>query len=343
MIKLLKKAAKYVGLSLFFLAIIVFMWWLLPERTPKIKNSEGKTVSKIDYIELGGTEQCVLIRSHNTENPVMLFLHGGPGMPLMYLAHEFQRPLEEFFTVVQWDRRGAGKTYSRNRPTMESMNTRQLVNDAYDLIDTLRNRFGEQKMILIGHSFGTYLGSIMVSERPELFSNYISIGQVVDDNRAKTLQQEFVREQAVKNGREDIISEMEKSAHSNLEKWLFEFGGELKNNKSFFPLIWSGLNAPEYTLEEAIDLASASSFSSANMKNNILSGTVLNEITEYEIPVYFFVGRSDYATPHELVREYYELVNAPKKDLIYFDDSSHFPFFEEPERFCKEVKRLLSD
>ena len=90
--------------------LIMVIWWFLPERTPKIKTNDNNSISSIEYIPIGGLEQCVLIRGHNTDNPILLFLHGGPGMPMMYLAHEFQRPLEEDFLVVQWDRRGAGKT-----------------------------------------------------------------------------------------------------------------------------------------------------------------------------------------------------------------------------------------
>lgn len=272
----------------------------------------------------------------------MLFLHGGPGMPIMYLGHEFQRPLEAEFTVVQWDRRGAGKTYTRNKPAPESMNTRQLADDAFALIDTLRTRYKQDKVILVGHSFGTYLGSIMASERPELFHAYVSIGQVVDDARALTLQVAFIREQAQKVNRSDILASLDKNELGNIENWLFEFGGELKHSTSFFPLIWSGLQAPEYTMAEALDLAKGSSFSSFHMKNNVLSGSIYEGIREYDIPVFFFVGTSDYTTPHALVREYYDLVQAPKKGIVFFRESAHFPFFEEPEIFCNELKRVLT-
>ena len=322
---------------------MIAAWWLWPERTSRIKSSDETSIASIDYIPIGETEQCVLIRSENTSNPILLFLHGGPGMPMMYVAHEFQRPLEAHFTVVQWDRRGAGKTFARNQPAPESMNTRQLINDAYELIDTLRNRYNQDKVLLVGHSFGTYLGSIMVDERPDLFSAYISVGQVVDDDMALVLQEEYIRKQAHSNDRKDILEALEKQDYRNLETWLFEFGAELKNSTSFFPLIWSGLRAPEYTLSEAIDLARGSSFSSVNWDYNVLSRSIFHEITDYEVPVYFFVGRHDYTTPHVLITAYYEKVNAPKKNIIYFDNSAHFPFFEEPEAFCREIKSVLLD
>ncbi|MBT8273114.1 MAG: alpha/beta hydrolase [Bacteroidia bacterium] len=341
--KVLKKILKIILSAILILLLLTIVWWFWPERTPKIRSDNTTSIASLEYITIGGLEQSVLIRSHNTENPILLFLHGGPGMPMMYMAHEFQRPLETDFTVVQWDRRGAGKTYSRNKPSAQSMNIRQLIDDAYELIDTLKRRYGQKKIILVGHSFGTYLGSIMINERPDLFSAYISIGQVVDDSKSLVFQEEFIREQAIINNRNEILDALDAQNNTNIENWLFEFGGELKHSTSFFPLIWSGLQAPEYTLQEAIELAKGSSFSSAHMKYNVLTKSIYHELTDYEVPVYFFVGQSDYTTPYQLITEYYDMVTAPKKELVIFKNSAHFPFFEEPDQFCLDIKRVLSN
>lgn len=335
------KAIKIMLIFIVSIVLIVAVWWFLPERTPEINKSDNRSVATINYIKIGGIEQCVLVRSKNIKKPIVLFLHGGPGMPMMYLAHEFQRPLEENFTVVQWDRRGAGKTFSRNIPTVESMNVRQIINDAYVLIDTLKNRYEQDKIILVGHSFGSYLGSIMVNEKPELFSAYVSIGQVVDSEKSGALQEEFVRGKAIENGRREIIAALDQPIKPNFENWLFEFGGELKNSKSFFPLVWSGMQAPEYTLPEVTSVAGGSSFSSSHMTYNVLSGSIYNEIQAYDVPVYFMIGKFDFTTPHPLVTEYFKLISAPNKKIIYFEESAHFPFFEEPEKFSKELTGLF--
>lgn len=341
--RLLKKIIKITLLVLLSITVFVVILWFLPERTPKIKSSAGTAVAKIDYIKIGGCEQCVLIRSENVNNPIILFLHGGPGMPVMYLAHEFQRPLEKHFTLVQWDRNGAGKTFVRNAPSVESMNIRQQLNDCYELIDTLRHRYKKDKIVLIGHSFGTYLGSILVTEHPELFSAYISVGQDLDDIKAKAIQERFIRENAVKNSRPEIIAALAKTNKPGFENWLFEFGGELKNSKSFFPFIWSGLRAPEYTLKEALSVGKGSSFCNRYMKYNVLDSSIYYKIREYHVPVYFFVGKHDYTTPFELIEDYYRLIEAPEKQIIYFDNSAHFPFFEEPEKFCLELEKVLKN
>ena len=183
----------------------------------------------------------------------------------------------------------------------------------------------------------------MVAERPELFQAYISVGQVVDDQKALKLQEVFIREQAALYGREEVIQALDSLENPYLENWLFEFGGVLKNSTSFFPLIWSGLQAPEYTFSEAMDLAKGSSFSSANIKYNVLSGPIYDEITAYEVPVYLFAGNSDYTTPHELITEYFAMIKAPKKEIVYFQNSAHFPFFEEPEEFSRQLNQILSN
>lgn len=102
--KRLLKFIKVIFILVFILVVFFGFYGILPERTPKIKTKDKKAVSSIDYVDIEGTEQCILVRSYNTDNPLILFLHGGPGMPMMFLGYKFQRPLEKNFTVVQWDR-----------------------------------------------------------------------------------------------------------------------------------------------------------------------------------------------------------------------------------------------
>ncbi len=339
--KVLKKIFKVTLLIIISLVILMTIWWFWPARTPQINSDGNNSISSLEYIKIEGLEQCVLIRGENRNNPILLFLHGGPGMPIMYLAHTFQKPLEKDFVVVQWDRRGAGKTYYKNKQSIESMNVKQIIKDTFTLIETLRNRFHQNKIFLVGHSFGTYIGSILVDMRPDLFNAYVSIGQVVDSDSSIIYQEQFIRNEAIKSGENEIILSLDKRNTNNFEKWLFKFGGELKNSNSFFPLIWAGLTAPEYTLPEALNVSEGSSFSSQNMKYNVLSNSILNEITDYKIPVYFFVGSYDYTTPHQLITKYYYLIKAPKKEIVYFKNSAHFPFFEEPQKFCNEIIRLI--
>lgn len=324
-------------------SILLAFFWLYPAYTPSISSKAGKSIASLEFIEIGGTEQSLLVRSHNTSNPILLFLHGGPGMPMTYLAHTFQDELEKEFTVVHWDQRGAGRSYTKNIPAAASINTQQYLDDAKQLIDTLRIRYNQDKVVLAGHSFGTYLGSILVEQNPELFSAYISIGQVVDSRKARALQLAFIKSEAQKNERHEILKALEANESISLENWLFEFGGELKNSTSFLPLLWAGLNAPEYTAQNALDVGKGSSFSSRNMKFNVLSNSIYHEIREYKVPIYFIAGRYDYTTPSELIHEYYELISAPHKEFIWFEESAHFPFFEEPTKFTEVMIKKIKE
>jgi pimeloyl-ACP methyl ester carboxylesterase len=148
---------------------------LRPAYTPAIAGPNS--VAELDRLKIGGVYQYVLIRGDDTANPVLLFLHGGPGMPMMYLAYRFQRPLEAKFIVVQWDRRGAGKSYDPRIAT-SSMSLKQEMSDTRELVNYLRARFHKRRIYLVGHSYGTLLGVLVVQHYPQLFLAYVGIGQL---------------------------------------------------------------------------------------------------------------------------------------------------------------------
>lgn len=317
-----------------FAALIFFM----RPHTPPIKDDKGKvipeSIASLEKVALGDLDQWINIRGRDRSNPVVLFLHGGPGMPMMYLAHKFQRPLEEHFVCVQWDQRGAGKSYSKNVP-VESLTVEQILSDAFELTELLRKRFEKEKVYLIGHSWGTYTGMLLVERHPELFEAFVSIGQVVDETRSREIADIFIKEQAQKRGNEKALDEMAKDPDGFREKWLFAFGGELYGETSYTPFIMAGLKSPEYGLFDIQKVARGSNFSSKYMVYDAIEGTILQNIHSIDIPVYFFTGRHDYTTPFELIELFYEQLKAPQKQLIWFDKSAHFPFYEEPKRFAQ--------
>lgn len=312
--------------------------------TPVITDQEGElkqnSIASLEQVELGGINQWILVRGHDINNPVLLFLHGGPGMPAMYLAHAFQRPLEKDFVIVHWDRRGAGKTFNESI-SPDDLSVSKLLSDTKQLTDLLRDRFDKEKIYLTGHSFGSYLGLLFADRHPELLHAFIGIGQVVDEKAALNIQERFIREEAKKRGENKAIAEIEEYGSGAHETWLFKFGGQLKHSESFWPFIWTGLRAPEYGLFEIPNVPKGSGFSSRNMTYDVINGEIRNHITKVEIPVYFFTGRRDYTTPHELIEQYYDILDAPKKEIVWFEESAHFPFFEEPEKFAQEMGRII--
>lgn len=218
----------------------VFYLWFTPGSTPAIHGP--KSIASLERIRIGGIDQYILIRGNDSSLPVLLFLHGGPGMPAMYLAHAFQRDLERQFVVVQWDRRGAGKSYRED--ISGTLTTEQLVADTVELTNVLRARLHQDKIYLVGHSWGTYLGMLVISRHPELYHAYVGIGQLARSSPIAGIQDEYIRQSARRIGDQDAINDLEEKGASVREKLLFKFGGEIHNAKSFMPLLLTGLTAP---------------------------------------------------------------------------------------------------
>jgi pimeloyl-ACP methyl ester carboxylesterase len=227
--------------------------------TPPIRDERGAvvpgSVASLEHIALGGVPQWVLIRGRSAKNPVVLFLHGGPGMPAMYLAHAWQRPLEDEFVMVQWDRLGAGKSYFGEIPT-RYLTVRRLLDDTYELANFLRGRFAQDRIILVGHSWGSYLGMLAVRERPDLFRAYVGVGQVTGSGRGDTL---LVRAEAT----------------------------------NWWPLLRLGLRAPEYTLGDVLRMPKGLSLYARALQYDVPADTLSANVTAVRVPVTVVAGRYD--------------------------------------------------
>lgn len=323
---------------------MVFFFSLLYSKTPKIRVShckiKPKSVTSLETITLGGIKQAILIRGHNIEAPILLFLHGGPGFPEMDVAYKFQRKLEEHFIVVNWDQRGAGKSFSRKIPK-ESMTIEQFISDAHELIQILRERFGKEKIYLVGHSWGTTLGLLLSQRYPELFFAYIGVGQVINPLESEYISLEFVRSVAKDKKNKKALKELAKIQipyNKNIKefliqrKWLRKFGGTTYEKSGMF-LFKIALGSPESSFKDLFRLFKGLNFSLENMSSEIEKINFFKTITELSIPVYLCIGRYDYQVSFKLVEQYFNQLKSPKKKLIWFEKSAHVPHLEEPEKF----------
>ncbi len=184
---------------------------------------------------------------------------------------------------------------------------------------------------------------LLVHRNPELFKAYVGIGQVVNEEKAKQIQERFIRDEANKNDIREALHDLESFGSRIHEKWLFKFRGELFKHTSFMPFIKAGILSPEYGLFDVPKVSKGSSFSSSHMKYNVIAGSLSDNVRRVEIPVYFFTGRRDYVTPYELIQQYFDLLEAPHKEMVWFEKSAHFPFFEESERFAVEMKKIRNE
>ncbi|MEX2115286.1 MAG: alpha/beta hydrolase [Bacteroidota bacterium] len=311
--------------------------------TPEILDEQGNrlsgSVAALETVSLGGVDQFILIRSADSTNPIILFLHGGPGMPAMFLAHSFQQDLEREFVVVHWDRRGAGKSYNAGVES-DSLTVRQTLNDTYELTTSLLRRFGKNRLVLLAHSWGTLLGLLAIKEHPEYYSAYVGMGQLSADSlRRYVVQRRFLYNMA-KAHRDQQLMERLLRGEAITEEDLFRYGGEIRAARGYGPILMTGLWAPEYDLFDILNVPKGASMVSRRMREDVPMYPLEETLVEFSIPIYFFLGRHDYNTPSVLAAEYFSNLRAPKKELVWFEYSAHFPFWEEPGKFSAEMRRL---
>ncbi len=311
--------------------------------TPEILDKQGhlipQSIASLERISLGGADQTILIRGADSTNPVILFLHGGPGMPTMFLAHSFQQDVEREFVVVHWDRRGAGKSFSAGVES-DSLTLRQTLNDTYELTNHLRHRFGHQRIILLAHSWGTLPGLLAIKEHPDYYSAYVGMGQLSADSlRRYVVQRRFLYNMA-KAHRDEQLLEKIWSGDAMSEEDLFRYGGEIRGATGYEPIFLAGLWAPEYDLFDILNVPKGAAMVSRRMREDVPIYPLEETLVEFSVPIYFFLGRHDYNTPSVLAAEYFQLIRAPAKELVWFEYSAHFPFWEEPGKFSAEMRRL---
>ncbi len=323
--------------------------------TPRINNPNQESVAYFERITLGGVKQSVLIRGRSIDNPILIYLHGGPGSSEMSPVRHFLSPLEEDFIMVSWEQRGTGKSY---RPWMKAsqLSMEQYVSDLHELVIEMTTRFNQSKVYILAHSWGTALGITFCHQYPELVTAYIGTGQGVDWIKGEKISYNFTLEKAVEQGNKKAIKELNSLTTQNPyltidskgnwykilkkeRKWLVKFGGEIFGQSSY-KLLSENYIRPEYSLYNMIAMAIGSSFSLKAMIPNIMKMNFSRDITSLEIPVYFLQGAHDYNTPTELVVEYYDQLVAPKKNLVLFKSSAHMPQFEESDLFIEKVREI---
>jgi len=302
-------------------------------------------------ISINGVDQGMFIRSKDATNPVLLFLHGGPGMPEYFLTKKYPTGLEDDFTVVWWEQRGSGLSYHADIPP-ETMTVEQMISDTLAVTNYLRSRFGKEKIYLMAHSGGSIIGIQAAARAPELYHAYIGVAQMAYQLKSERLAYEYMLEQFRENGNTKMVRKLEAApvtltdslpaAYAALrDDAMHSLGiGTTRDMKS----VITGVFLPswlsrEYTLGEKLNIWRGKFFSQRILRDKMFATDLTQQVQELDLPVYFFHGAYDYTVAYPVTKSFFEGLEAPIKGFYTFEQSAHSPIFEEPEK----VRRILRE
>lgn len=311
------------------------------------------------YIEkeltLGNSEQAVIVRGNDKNNPVLIHLHGGPGYPLFPYISNF-REIENHFTLVYWEQRGTGKSFN-NKLNRRSMHTDTLLSDLNKLIDWTRNTIDSNAVYLWGHSWGSNLGMLYISNFPQKVKAYIGTGQSVNlkENERQCLSFAMQNAKAENNKKAlrqlikiDTVNYSLKSA-LKVRKWIYTYGGIVHTNykeKKYIntDIVKQVFKTPEYSFGNKWNLILNSKYSGKELWDDMMTINLFEQVKQVSCPVYFFEGKYDAIVSSKIAAEYFEKLQATKgKQLIWFNNSAHRPHIEEPMKFLSELIKVKAN
>ena len=295
------------------------------------------------FTDINGVRQGMFIQSTGAERPVLLFVHGG--MPEYFLTERHPTGLENDFTVVWWDQRGAGLSYQPGIPP-ETMTAEQFMADTLSVTNYLRDRFGKEKIYLMAHSGGTFFGIQAAAQAPEMYHAYIGVAQMVHQLRSEVLAYQYLLESYRQAGDTRMVRRLVAApvtmaggtppAYLALrDRAMHPVGvGTMHEMKSVVTgVIWPSLKSRQYTPGEKIRLWRGKFSTGASaLWDEMLTTDLTGRVTELALPVYFFHGIFDYTVSYRLARSYFDGLTAPRKGFYTFDRSAHSPVLEEPEK-----------
>ncbi|MFC5578629.1 alpha/beta fold hydrolase [Lysobacter niabensis] len=315
----------------------------------RIVSPQG--IEEVRQVDIGGISQWISVRGNDRRNPILLYVHGGPGAAEMVESYGYQRPWEDFFTVVQWDQRGAGKTYASNTPEAMApgMTIDGMVSDAEAVIRYLMATYGKKKIFVLGHSWGSVVGLEIARRHPEWLHAYLGAGQIANQRESEAIGYQWALAQARAEGNQKAIRDLDALApypgppgHLTIERigaqrqWLMYYGGLAWGRRDFTPFDDARKLSPDYSDAELAAIDKGSLFSLTYLLPPLESIDFAKQ-TRFGCPMFLFNGRHDYSTSHEVAADWFAKVRAPVKKLFWFEDSAHMMMQEQPGRFLMHL------
>lgn len=301
-------------------------------------------IDEASFVRIGGVDQWIQVRGEHRGNPVILFLHGGPGFTAIPYFQRVMRTWERDFTIVHWDQRGAGKSFARDggveqpHPTID-----QMIADGIEVAEHVRRRLGQPKLILVGYSWGSVLGVEMARERPDLFHAFVGTGQVIDTVQSETVSYYGLLQRARAAGDDDsaaALTEIGPPPYARFEQLarqrdiLNKYPPPGERELSQFMTL---LLAPGYSLRDVMDVY----FRAPELTREMLAVVLKYKITDrgatFGVPLFFFQGAEDLWTSTEVVQKYLPLIAAPRKEVVLFEHVGHHAVEVSGEQFLAEL------
>jgi pimeloyl-ACP methyl ester carboxylesterase len=351
--KTLLKIAKYTaivmvaGIVLIAAALFSLRAYNQHQMARALAITASNGIDESGYVKIGGIDQWVQIRGQDRHNPVLLCVHGGPGASWIPLTALF-RSWEKDFTVVLWDERGTGKTLKSTGPAIAStMTFDRMISDGIEVAEHLRTKLGKEKIVLLGHSFGSVLATRMAIKRPDLFWAYVGTGQVSDLPRG--IGMEYSRSLALARQRHDAatVQALESIGappftNGNQVATYFEQTGKFQPpaDDVGLGLMKQSLMAPVpgYSLSDELNrIRGFRAVPPWALYDELLKTKLLGKETEFQIPVFFFQGSEDTVTQLSLAKEYFDSIKAPRKEFVVLEKAGHFAMWSMAGPFGKEL------
>jgi pimeloyl-ACP methyl ester carboxylesterase len=317
------------------------------EHTRPFRDSKGQVLSgsiaEAAYLPLGGCDQWVMIRGVSIDNPPLIVLHGGPGMTETAFLRYFNAPLEKHFTVVYWDQRGAGKSFDRQIPP-SSMTVAQFMSDLDELVDHVRKRLGKTRVVIFGHSWGSILGALYAARFPHKVAVYVGGAQIGDWPVAESASYRFAVAEAQRLGHEKALKKLREigpppysaDAVFTERTWVLRLEGRMGAGdiwKNVAPLVLG----PESSLLDLLGSMRGFRFTMRAMWPEVSQLNLLQLVPVLKMPVFFLLGRKDHWVPSETSMAYFDALTAPSKEVVWFEQSGHEMFIDEPTRFLEAM------
>ena len=306
-----------------------------------------------EFITVNGDRQNIRVRSQSADLPVLLFLHGGPGVCDRNWVMKYQSDLSEVCTMVCWDQRASGKSCTK-ASLNGGITVEMMIEDACAVVDELCRRFGKEKIYIVGHSWGSILGVMLTKRIPEKIAYYIGMGQFVEGAENERLSYEFCLNEARRVGDDKVVAKLEKGAPVNgmypdkdammLQRdCLTKYGGAEYHCREgivkslLIPLIKSD----EYSLPELVKYARGALTLPDKLWGEVIANNFFETASKLEVPVLITQGRHDYNTPSEIVSRWIDMLDAPAKEIVWFEESAHSPIKEEPELWGRVIREKI--